>query len=139
MAAKAPKLRASRRRWQPAEKRRLVELTLQPGSSIGAIAREHGVYPTSLRQWKALFLAGKLEAVSRLQSALPADAPTASATFLPVSLIRAVSEQPAARRAPRTSANAVMQLEFANGTSLRIETDALDAALVCSLVAELRR
>jgi hypothetical protein len=28
-----------------------------------------------------------------------------------------------------------MQLVFANGTSLRIETDALDAALVCSLVA----
>jgi len=54
-----------------------------------------------LRQWKALFLADKLEAQSRPPNALPADAPTASATFLPVSLIRAVSEQPAARRAPR--------------------------------------
>jgi transposase-like protein len=90
MAARAPKQRAPRRRWPPAEKRRLVELTLQPGSSLGAIARGHGVYPNSLRQWKALYVAGKLDAQQQLASSPDIDAPAASATFLPVSLIRPV-------------------------------------------------
>jgi transposase-like protein len=37
----APK-RAPRRSWPAAEKRRIVELTLRPGASLLAIAREHG-------------------------------------------------------------------------------------------------
>jgi hypothetical protein len=38
-AAKAPKQSAPRRRWPAAEMRRIVELTLRAGASIGAIAR----------------------------------------------------------------------------------------------------
>jgi transposase-like protein len=94
MAAKAPKQRAAHRRLPSAEKRRLVELTLRPGSSPGAIARERGVHPNSLRRWKALFLAGKLEAQSQRAITSPADGPAAKGTFSPVNVIRVVPEQP---------------------------------------------
>ena len=37
-----------RRRWSGAEKRRLVAATLEPGTSVSAIAREAGVHPSQL-------------------------------------------------------------------------------------------
>jgi transposase-like protein len=145
MAAEAtiPKQSAPRRRWPPAEKRRLVELTLRSGVSVGAIAREHGVHPTSLSHWKTLYRAGKLDAQAQSQSASTPriDSPAASATFLPVSLVRTVRrpQQPATRLSARARGSSVVQLVLASGATLRIETDALDAVLVCALVAELRR
>ena len=136
-AAKAAGQIARRRRRQPAEKRRLVELTLRAGASIREIAREHGLHPNSLRAWKALYRAGMLEVPAQSTPSIRAD--RASATFVPVSIV------PAALRARPMSPDsqpccgAVVQLAFASGASLRIETGALDTALVCALVAELRR
>ena len=139
MAARAPRQGAPRRRWTPAEKRRFVELTLTPGASVAAIAREHGVYPNSLRQWKALYLAGKVEAPTAPRIADPV-VPAANATFLPVTIAPAVRRpQPTPRPDAGALGNGVVQLVLASGASLRIETDALDAALICALVAELRR
>jgi transposase-like protein len=145
MAARAPKQSAPRRRWPPAEKRRLVELTLRSGVSAGAIAREHGVHPTSLSHWKTLYRAGKLDAQAQSRSASTPriDSPAASATFLPVSLARTVRRpqqpQPATRPSARAHGSSVVQLVLGSGATLRIESDALDAVLVCALVAELRR
>jgi transposase-like protein len=137
-AAKTPKERAPRRHWPVAEKRRIVELTLRAGASVGAIAREHGVHPTSLSHWKALYRAGKLDA--QAHAAPRVAAPAASATFVPVSLVRAVRRpQPAAHPVAAACGRSVVQLVLGSGATLRIETGALDAALVCALVAELRR
>jgi transposase len=41
-----------RRRWSPAEKRRLVAATLEPEASVSAIAREAGVHPSQLWGWR---------------------------------------------------------------------------------------
>ena len=60
-ATKAPKERAPHRHWPMAEKRRIVELTLRPGASFVAVAREHGVNPNSLYRWRRLYRAGKLD------------------------------------------------------------------------------
>jgi len=134
MAAKAERNVTRRRRLPPAEKRRLVELTLRAGASLGEIARKHGLHPNSLREWRALYRAGKLESTARV------GADPAGATFVPVSIV------PTARRPrliacpdSRLGGSGVVQLVLASGASLRIETDALDAALVCAIVAELRR
>jgi transposase len=130
-AAKQP---AARRRWTVTEKRGIVELTLRPGASMSAIARERGVHPSSLSHWKALYRSGKLNAqpVPRPRSAAP------SATFLPVTLAAAV---PAPQPAPRgqTSGSSVVQLILASGATLRVETNMLDAELLRTLVAEMRR
>jgi transposase-like protein len=138
-AAKAPKEREPRRHRPLAEKRRIVELTLRAGASVRAIALEQGVHPASLSHWKALYRAGKLDAQDQSAPRVAA-APAASATFVPVSLVRGVRKpQPAARLDATACGRSVVQLMLGSGATLRIETDALDAALVCALVAELRR
>jgi hypothetical protein len=137
-ATTAPKQRAPRRRWPLAEKRRIVELTLRAGASVLAIAREHGVHPNSLHQWRTVYRAGKLDA--QVKPALRVADPAASATFFPVSVVPDVRRpQPAARSDAAACRSGIVQLVLASGATLRIESGALDAALVCALVAELRR
>ena len=134
----APSPRALRRRWAPAEKRRIVELTLQAGASVAAIARENGVNRSNLRQWKLLYRAGKLDLQGKSASAV-AD-PTTSATFVPVNVVRPVRRSPMVAHADsKICGGVVVQLVLVTGATLRIETGALDAALVCALVAELQR
>jgi transposase len=41
-----------RRPWTAAEKQRLVAATLEPGSSVSAIAREAGIHPGRLYGWR---------------------------------------------------------------------------------------
>ena len=136
--ARATKQSAPRRHLPPAEKRRIVELTLRSGISIRANASEHGVHPNSLRRWQALYLAGELGAVAR--SASRVDSRAASATFVPVTIVPAIrGAQPATRSDPGACGRCVVELVLASGASLRIESDALDASLICALVAELRR
>jgi transposase-like protein len=137
-AAPAPKQRAPRRSWPPAEKRRIVELTLREGASLPAIAREHGVHPNSLSQWKALYRSGKLGTPVKPTARIAG--PAASATFVPVSVVPEVRRlQPVTRSDATAGRSSVLQLVLASGATLRIETAALDPALVCALVAELQR
>ena len=137
-ATESPTQRAPRRRWPPAEKRRIVELTLRAGASALVIAREHGVHPSSLGQWKALYRTGKLDASVKPRARVAG--PAASATFVPVSVVPELRRpQPATRSDAAVGRSGIVQLVLASGATLRIETSALDAALVCALVAELQR
>jgi transposase-like protein len=133
-ASRAAKQPPARRRWPVSEKRRIVELTLRAGASIGTIAREQGVHPTSLSHWKALYRAGKLNA----QPAPRARASASSATFLPVTLAPAEGV-PRPASGGQASGSSVVQLMLASGATLRIETGMLDAELLCTLLAEARR
>ncbi len=45
-----------RRRWSSAEKRRIVEQTLEDGASIPAVARRNGVAVSLLYRWRRLML-----------------------------------------------------------------------------------
>jgi transposase-like protein len=132
---KRVKAARTRRRWPLSEKRRIVELTLRPGASLHAIAIEHGVSRTGLCNWKSLYRAGKLDA-----SAAPHAGSTTRPTFLPVSIEPVVRK---ARPVPLGDAGihggAVLQLAFPSGTTMRIETSALNLALIGALIAELRR
>lgn len=137
-ATSASKRRVPRRRLSPAEKRRIVELTLFEGASLPAIAREHGVHRNSLIQWKALYRAGKLDA--SLNPATRSTSAAASTTFVPVSVVAEVRRaQSSASSDSARPGIGVMQLVLASGTTLRIESCALDAAFVCAVVAELHR
>jgi hypothetical protein len=106
--------------------------------SVCAIARENGVHPTSLNHWKALYRAGKLDA--QVKSAPRVPSPAASAKFVPVNVLAAVRRpQPATHPDAAASRSSIVQLVLASGATMRIESGALDAALVCALVAELQR
>jgi transposase len=52
-----------RRRWSTAEKVRLVEEAMQPGSSVSFVARRYGLSPSLLFSWKRRMLEGGREAV----------------------------------------------------------------------------
>ena len=53
-----------RRRWSTAEKVRLVEETMQPGSSVSFVARRYGLSPSLLFRWKRRMIEGGHEAVA---------------------------------------------------------------------------
>ena len=52
-----------RRRWSTAEKVRLVEEAMQPGSSVSFVARRYGLSPSLLFTWKRRMLEGGRQAV----------------------------------------------------------------------------
>src|ERR1700677_3961352 len=49
-----------RRRRSAAEKRRIVELTLEPGASEALVARTHGVNANQVFKWRRAFERGEL-------------------------------------------------------------------------------
>jgi transposase len=55
--------RERRRRYSAEEKVRLVEETAQPGMTVSAVARLHGVSPSLLFGWRRCMAEGGLEAV----------------------------------------------------------------------------
>jgi len=79
-------VKVSRRRLHPAETRRLFELTLRAGASLREIARELGLRPNILRQWRVLHRAGKPESPAHVGTDLTI------AALVPVSIV------PTARR-----------------------------------------
>jgi transposase-like protein len=134
-ASKTPKPRAPRPRLSISEKRRVVELALQGGASLRAIARQHGISNNTLHRWVGLHRAGKLE-VERVYSATGAS----KTTFLPVTLGSAVRSLQSPRALPTSPGEVdVVELTIASGGVLRIETSALSIDLIRALVAELRR
>jgi transposase len=60
-----------RRRYAAEEKVRLVEQTMQPGMTVSAVARPHGVSPSLLFQWRRLMAEGGQEAVRADEEVVP--------------------------------------------------------------------
>jgi transposase len=56
--------RERRSRYTVEQKLRLVEQTMQPGMTVSAVAREHGITPSLLFKWRQLMTEGGRVAVS---------------------------------------------------------------------------
>jgi transposase len=103
-----------RRRWNSAEKERLVAASLEQGAVVSALAREAGLHPSQLYKWR------------RQQCLHQSVAPD----FAPVRII-------AETAAPGLPAPVgVIEIELASGTRLRI-TGAVDAATVTAALGVL--
>jgi transposase len=61
-----------RRRWSAAEKMRMVEESLEPGASVGLVARRHGVNPNQLFTWRRLAAHGAFTAAAAGEEVVPA-------------------------------------------------------------------
>lgn len=61
-----------RRRWTAAEKLAMVRQTYEAGMSVSLVARQHGVNPNQLFQWRRLERDGALIAVEAGQAVVPA-------------------------------------------------------------------
>ena len=108
-----------------AEKRRIVEATFTPGTSIARVAREHGVNANQIFQWRCEYRKGILgDAKSR-------------AKLLPV-----VVEEAAVGSVDRTAVSpsqksAAICVEFPGGISVRVDSET-DLHLLRTVVEMLR-
>ncbi len=124
---------AGRRHHDRALKARLVELSLQPGASASAIARENGINANLLFTWRREFRRAETSAGN-----------TDCAVLLPVKISSSAEVMTAAtsieptpppsRSAPR---GGVIELEFA-GAQLRLR-GAVDEDSLCSVLRALRQ
>nr|CCA83336.1 transposase [blood disease bacterium R229] len=53
-----------RRRWSVEEKLAMVRESFEPGKTVSMVARQHGVNPNQVFQWRKLYQDGSLSAVS---------------------------------------------------------------------------
>ena len=107
--AEAPKT-PKRRRYSIAVKRRIVEESFQPGSSVARVARAHGINANQVFSWRRLYQRGRLGGNVR---------PAPAAELLPVTIT-----DPPAAPVPAPSPSSVpagtIQLQLPRGR-LRIE------------------
>ena len=99
------------RRHSTAFKLALVEQTLQPGTSVARIAREHGVNANQVFAWRKLYHEGLLDSSA-----------DASAAMLPVTIVAPDSQgrDSSCSSSPKPEPASVLRLECARG-SLIIE------------------
>ncbi len=83
-AAPALSVPAHMRRWPDDEKARIVSESFEPGSSVAAVARRHGVSDTTLTKWRRRAREGTLPGAQIGGSAPP---------FVPVVVDSVTSEQ----------------------------------------------
>jgi transposase len=100
-----------RRRWSAAEKQQLVMASLEPGSSVSAIAREAGIHPSQLYGWRRQLRARQ------------------GIGFAPVRIAPEVA-------AADLVGHGAIEIEFASGARMRI-TGAVDPAMVTVALAAL--
>ena len=124
-----------RQRRSMAEKRRIVELAMQPGASVARVAREHGVNANMVHYWRNLYRQGRLgENQANSVRLLPVSVsePTGTAVVEPVTKLAS----PPSALMPPTSTGSIY-IEFPK-IHLRIESGA-DAALLRLVLESLPR
>lgn len=108
-----------------AEKRRIVEATFVPGTSIARVAREHGVNANQVFQWRYEYRKGILgEAKSR-------------AKLLPVVVEEAALSSVDTTAVPPPQKSAGICIEFPGGISVRVDSET-DLHLLRTVVEMLR-
>jgi transposase len=109
--------REGRRRWGVEEKLRIVAETHEPGTTVGAVAARHDVYPSLLRTWRRQVREGHLVAAQARR-------------FVPVRLTDPPSPAPAmvpALNAP-LAADAI-EIVLPDGSRVRVGSGASLSAL----------
>jgi transposase len=118
--------RRVRRRRSVAEKRRIVELTLEPGASVALVARAHGVNANQVFAWRRAFKSGEL-----------ADRAAPATALLPVTVSAPCEAgvcEPAAERQRATVGT--IHIEFPGRAMISVERGA-DPALLRSILESL--
>ena len=117
------------RRWRSvAEKRRIVELTLEPGASVALVARAHGVNANQVFAWRRAFRSDEFA-----KAAAPVTA------LLPVTVsapCEAEIREGAAEQ--QQSLSGSIHIEFPGRARISVENGA-DPALLRSILESLRK
>ena len=115
--------RERRRRWNAAEKLRIVGETQEPGACIRAVAARHDVYPSLLHYWRRQVREGRLGAGE-------------TPRFVPVRLTEPPASAPdAPAAANQPLAAGAIEIVFPDGCRLMVGNDVNLAALRCVVTA----
>jgi len=115
-----------RRRRSAAERRRVVEETLEAGASVARVALKHGVNANQVFQWRRLYQDGKLGA-----------APEGAMKLLPVRV--ADDEEPAKPEPTEVSSSSCGAIHIELPGEVRISLEgAVDLAVVRVVLMSLR-
>jgi len=119
------------RRWRSvAEKRRIVELTLEPGASVALVARANGVNANQVFKWRRALERGEL-----------VDPAVASTALLPVTLSAscetAIEPREAGMQEPPPQTGSI-HIEIPGRAMISVECGA-DPALLRSVLESLRK
>jgi transposase len=120
--------RRVRRFRSVAEKRRIVELTFEPGASVALVARAHGVNANQVFAWRRALKSGEL-----------AEACSATTALLPVTVAAssdAEVRELAAQQQPLAFGS--IHIEFPGRAMISVESGA-DPALLRSILESLRK
>jgi transposase len=140
-------LRNSRRRYDPASKRRLVEACLQPGVSLAGVALRHGVNANLLRKW----VAGQQRQQRNGVAVGAID--RATEVFVPVVKLCGLAGHPEPPAPPPIQHHVQptkagrhtdpptprLTVEMPNGVTLRLECSGQDVELVSAMIVTLGR
>jgi len=119
------------RRWRTlSEKRRIAELTLEPGASVALVARAHGVNASQVFKWRRALKRGELSETA-----------TPSTSLLPV-VVAAPSEAACGAgegdAQERSAPSGTIHIEFPGKAMLSVERGA-DPSLLRSILESLRK
>jgi transposase len=99
------------RRWRSiAEKRQIVQLTLEPGASVAEVARAHGVNANQVFKWRREFERGELEEVC--------------AALIPVTVSGGSESAGDAKQVPQPSRGGGIHIELAGRAVISVESGA---------------
>ncbi|MEZ5784239.1 MAG: transposase [Rhizobiaceae bacterium] len=123
-------LRNGKRRFDPAEKERLIDAALEPGVSVAGLALAHGINANQLRNWI------KLRQDRRAEDALTVMASCAPSAFVPVVEAPPIARPPASSARP-PSARLRLKASLPNG--VRLELEGADAQVLSAMIEALGR
>jgi transposase len=119
------------RRWRSvSEKRRIAELTFEPGASVALVARAHGVNANQVFKWRRELKRGEL-----------VEPDAASAALLPVTLsgsCETANETREAGAKEQPTASGAIHIEFPGRVMISVECGA-DPVLLRSILESLRK
>ena len=115
--------RRPRRFRTVSEKRRIAELTFEPGASVALVARAHGVNANQVFKWRRAFDRGELS--------------EPSVALVPVTMGSPRDESRETEEATRLAAGAI-HIELPGRATISVESGA-DSSLVRSILESLRQ
>jgi transposase len=119
------------RRWRSvSEKRRIAELTLEPGASVALVARAHGVNANQVFKWRRALKRGELTELAAGSTALLPVMVSASCD-----VGGATGEVDVRQQSPAAGS---IHIEFPGGAMISVERGA-DELLLRSILESLRK
>jgi transposase len=122
------------------EKRRIVELTLEPGASVSRVAQAEGVNANQVFQWRRAYRSGELEVTEQLSTALLPVVMTGDRSDrveMREETPRDVSIEPSSDARP-TAAGGAIHIESPGLASISVERGA-DRALLRVILESVRK